>query len=103
MRVEDTIVAKLEAGFAPKELQVENESSKHNVPKGSETHFKVLVVSEAFEGVRSVARHQMVFRMLKDELAGGVHALSITAQTPTERSANPESLASPLCMGGSKA
>lgn len=50
--------------------QVLNESSGHNVPKGSETHFKVVVISDAFDGQKLIARHRMVNSILADELSG---------------------------------
>ena len=52
--------------------QVINESSGHNVPKGSETHFKVVVVSDSFDGQMLIARHRMVNEILADELSGYV-------------------------------
>lgn len=61
----------------PTHLEVINESNMHNVPKGSESHFKVVVVSMDFENLSLIKRHRMVNDVLKDELAGGVHALSI--------------------------
>lgn len=47
-RTEQLIVNKLSTAFKPSHLEVINESYMHNVPKGSETHFKVVVVSEKF-------------------------------------------------------
>jgi BolA protein len=85
----------------PAFLEVLNESHKHSVPKNSETHFKVTIVSEQFEGTRAVKRHQMVYGVLAEELQPGkVHALAIHAYTPTEwQGQSPDS---PNCMGGSK-
>jgi len=48
------------------------------------THFQALVVAEAFEGLRSVARHQRVYRCLGSLVGNEIHALSIRALTPTE-------------------
>ena len=96
----ETIETKLRTRLSPTVLEVTNESSMHNVPRGSETHFKVVVVSAAFEGLARVRRHQLVYETLADELGGGLHALAITAQTPIEWSGQaPES---PPCLGGSK-
>lgn len=95
---------KLASALAPAHLDVENESRMHNVPPGSETHFKVLVVSDAFEGLGRVDRHRRIHAILADELKGGVHALAIRALTPAE--AEKESLGvflSPPCLGGSRA
>jgi stress-induced morphogen len=98
------IQEKLSAALAPLHLDVENESRKHNVPAGSETHFKVLVVAGAFEGLGLVDRHRRVNEILAEELRGGVHALSIRALAPSQWApAQAESFQSPPCLGGSKA
>ena len=104
MSVQRVIEQKLQAAFIPVALEVLNESHMHSVPPGSETHFKVVVVSDQFEGKRSVARHQAVYKALADEVAGPVHALAIHTYTLAEwQSANGEAPASPTCRGGSKA
>lgn len=103
MSTGDVITRKLSEGFSPAHLEVENESHGHNVPRGSETHFRVVVVSAAFEGKRAVARHQMVYAVLAAELQGGVHALALHTFTPSEWAARGASAAaSPACMGGAK-
>jgi len=84
-------------------LDVQNESSMHSVPPGSETHFKVVVVSDVFEGKLLVERHRLVYAALADEMKNGVHALTITSKTPAEWQKNAASPASPPCLGGSKA
>lgn len=98
-RIHDALVAR----FAPLELEVVDESSNHSVPAGSESHFKVVIVSPAFETQAVVARHRAVHAALADELAAGLHALSIHAFTPAQWLARgghiPES---PPCLGGSK-
>ncbi len=99
-----TIEDKLRAALVPEVLEVENESANHNVPKGSETHFRVVVVSQAFHGKLPVARHQLIYKALAEEMQPGrVHALAITSRTPAEWAASPEGNASPPCLGGSKA
>jgi BolA protein len=99
----ETIETKLRAALEPTVLEVVNESSMHNVPKGSETHFRVVVVSPAFEGKARVARHQLVYKTLADEMKPGrIHALAITSRTPTEWADSPEANESPLCRGGGK-
>ena len=102
--VENTIVQKLKDGFQPEHLQVLNESHSHNVPENSETHFKVLMVSTAFERQTRVSRQRAVYQALLEELAGPVHALSLRLLTPQEWQASGEAPApeSPLCHGGSK-
>lgn len=87
--------------LAPLRLDVINESHMHNVPDGSESHFKLVVVSDAFDGANLVARHRTINRLLAEQLQGGVHALSMHTHTPAEWQARggqvPES---PPCMGG---
>ncbi|CAH2326805.1 Hypothetical predicted protein [Pelobates cultripes] len=100
--VEISIRTKLTQGLGPCHLEVHNESHMHAVPKGSETHFKVVVVSETFNGKSLIQRHRLVNDLLKDELAGPVHALSIQAKTPQQWEENPTVGQSPACMGGSK-
>jgi BolA-like protein 1 len=102
--VASSIHRKLLAALDPvAHLEVRNESSQHNVPRGSETHFKVVIVSPAFADVALLERHRRVNDALAEELSGGVHALSIVAKTPEQwvkagGVVNP----SPPCLGGSK-
>jgi BolA protein len=82
------ICDKLKREFAPSELQVIDESSKHAGHMGSrpegETHFRVHIQAAAFEGKSRIERHRMIHQILAEELAGGVHALAITARGPQE-------------------
>lgn len=99
----DTIHDKLVAGFAPSVLEVIDESGNHSVPAGSESHFKVVIVSDGFAGQALVARHRAVNAALADELRAGLHALSILAYTPEQwRDRGGRVPASPPCLGGSK-
>lgn len=102
MSLLETIETKLREALAPVHLEVHNESHMHNVPKGSETHFKVVVVSDRFDGLASVRRHQLVYGVLGNEMRNkpGIHALAITSRTPAEWDAAPMANASPLCAGG---
>ncbi|MGB8365651.1 MAG: BolA family protein [Rhizomicrobium sp.] len=88
MTVADTIREKLTVALAPAELQIEDESARHaghaGAEPGGETHFRVLVVSSAFDGLPRVARHRQVYALLGKELAAGVHALALTTLTPQE-------------------
>ena len=98
-RIEDT----LKHTFEPMHLEVVDESHMHSVPPGSETHFKVVVVSEEFTGRTPVARHRAVNAAVAAEIAAGVHALSIEARTPEEwERLGGRTTASPKCLGGSK-
>lgn len=98
MSVQQAIEAKLSDGLRPRHLEVVNESDRHNVPAGSESHFKVVLVSEAFEGKSLVAQHRMVYALLSEELEGGVHALALHTYSPS--SWNLVSPQSPQCLGG---
>ena len=101
--VTETITQKLRSHFEPLYLEVINESKNHNVPKNSETHFKVVVVSTKFDGLKLIERHRAVNTLLRDELkTGGVHALSIKAKTPEQWKKNSTVEPSPKCLGGSK-
>ncbi len=84
MSIQDTINEKLDQRFALQHLEVVNESGGHNVPAGSETHFKVVLVSDEFDGQRPIARHRAVNEALAAELAGGVHALALHTYTADE-------------------
>ncbi|MGM1052522.1 MAG: BolA family protein [Pseudomonadota bacterium] len=102
MSIQATIEDKLQA-LAPTFLAVENESHRHAVPPNSETHFKVTLVSERLEGLMPVKRHQQIYALLADELAGPVHALALHLYTPAEWAASGQSRPdSPDCRGGSK-
>uniref|UniRef100_UPI00398EFD9B bolA-like protein 1 n=1 Tax=Pristiophorus japonicus TaxID=55135 RepID=UPI00398EFD9B len=100
--VESAIHAKLERSLAPIHLEVINESHQHAVPAGSESHFKVVVVSPRFEGLPLLQRHRLINEALREELASSVHALSILARTPQQWGAEPHIDRSPACLGGSK-
>ncbi len=95
----------LSESLRPMCLEVTDESHAHNVPKGAESHFKVLVVSDAFVGEQRIGRHRRINALLRGELDAGLHALAIHAWTPEEwlekgGGGAPES---PRCKGGSKA
>lgn len=94
---------KLVDALSPVALEVIDESHQHSGNR-RETHFKVVVVSDRFDGVPLVARHRMINERLADELAAGVHALSLLAYTPAQwRERGGVVPASPPCRGGSKA
>ncbi len=101
--IQEVLERKLHTTFNPIFLQVVNESYMHNVPPGSESHFKVVVVSEQFEGKRLIARHRAINEALADELENQIHALSIHTYTEIEwqtlRDGVPDS---PKCAGEKK-
>ena len=87
---------KLEIGLSPARLEIEDDSARHaghhheggmDGQPGGESHFNLTVVSDAFEGQGRVQRQRMINGLLRDELAGPVHALSIRALTPGEATA----------------
>jgi len=104
MNIQSSIETKLAEGLSPAHLEVVNESNQHNVPPNSETHFKVVIVADAFEEQRKVARHQSIYALLAEELAGPVHALALHTYTASEWvERHGEAPMSPPCLGGSKA
>lgn len=102
MKIQLTIEQKLMDEFSPVYLTVENESANHNVPVGSESHFKVVIVSETFEGKRLLPRHKAVNACLADELQNHIHALAIHTYTESEWLQQHQVPVSPNCLGGSK-
>ena len=101
--IQDKIEQKLNQQFSPSFLKVLNESSNHNVPAGSESHFKVTVVTEQFAGKRLLQRHRAINQCLADELANDIHALAIHTYTASEWQQHSQtSPQSPQCLGGSK-
>lgn len=102
MTVQHSIEQKLRDAFHPEYVEVINESGQHNVPPGSESHFRVTLVAEQFADQKLVARHRGVYSTLADELDGPVHALALHVYTPDEwarRAGTPES---PPCLGGGR-
>ena len=103
MTVQQDIEKRLSTEFTPQFLDVVNESHMHSVPLDSETHFRVVLVSDSFVDTRKVARHQHVYKTLKEQLEGPVHALALHTYTPVEWAARSAAApASPDCLGGSK-
>ena len=102
MTIQSIIEQKLEQAFTPEFLEVVNESYMHNVPEGSESHFKVTIVSKDFEGKMLIGRHRLVNKALEKELKS-IHALAIHTLTPEQYFEKAGKVAdSPECLGGSK-
>ncbi len=99
MVVEQSLRRKIETALRPQHLEVINESGGHNVPPGSETHFKVVVVCDAFTGKSRIAQHRMVFKAVQEELRDGVHALALHtySEDAWAKACVPDS---PRCLGG---
>lgn len=83
-----TMRAKLIAGLEPSDLVIEDQSALHaghaGARPGGETHFAMRIVSARFRNQTKPTRHRMVYQLLATELAGPVHALSLTTLTPEE-------------------
>jgi stress-induced morphogen len=94
----------VETNFAPEYYELENESHMHSVAPGSETHFRLLIVSEAFADKPRLERSRMVNQLVKDEMIHGLHALTQRTMTPREWSEVKDTfvMVSPTCQGGSK-
>lgn len=103
MIVQQTIQDKLTQRFQTDFLSVENESHNHSVPANSETHFKVTIVSQEFDGLRLIMRHRLINELLSEELAGPVHALAMHTYTPGQwLEKNQISPDSAKCLGGGR-
>lgn len=86
----------------PQLLEVINESYRHNVPVGSESHFKVTIVSDAFSTKPLVARHRLVNATLTEEIIRSIHALALHTFTSAEWQERCNAAhESPPCLGGS--
>ena len=102
MNMQQTITSKLEKALSPEHLEVINESHMHNVPEGSESHFKVIIVSDDFKDKMLLARHRLVNKVLEEELKGSIHALALHTMTMEEWFEKGKAAESPPCEGGSK-
>ena len=101
--VQQVITDILTEVFSPAYLEVLNESHMHNVPANSQTHFKVTIVCDAFDGKRLIQRHRAVNEVLSAQLAGPVHALALHTYTHQDWLKKQEQVPdSPNCLGGSK-
>lgn len=100
MSVRQEIESRLTQHLKPSHLEVINESHQHNVPANSETHFKVIIVSDHFQQHQLVKRHQTVYRLLNDLMQNPIHALSIHSYTNSEWLSQPKVQDSPQCLGG---
>jgi BolA protein len=101
--IQSRIQNKLNDAFQPVHLEVINESFRHSVPVGSETHFLIVVVSNYFENLSRIHRQRKVHEVLSEELGAEVHALSQRLMTPAEWQVNGKNIiASPNCEGSKK-
>jgi BolA protein len=88
MSMKERIESRLARGLEPIKLDVLDESDRHKghsgAREGGETHYRVHIVAERFAGKPKVERHRMVYALLKDEFAAGVHALALQTLAPGE-------------------
>ncbi len=86
--MEDRIRQKLAQGLQPLMLEIVNDSARHAGHAGDdgsgESHFRVTVVSDKFNGKNRVERQRMVYDLLDEEMAGEIHALSVKAMSEEE-------------------
>ena len=100
MNLEQQLIKRLQT-LIPTHLEVINESAGHGgYFPGKESHFKVIVVSDEFQGLRLVQRHQKVYAALGD-LMQQFHALALHTFSPDEWQAEQAIPDSPHCRGGS--
>lgn len=100
MTMQQQIEKKLTNAFTFEHLEVVNESHMH--ARGQESHFKVILVSAEFEGLRLLQRHRKINEVLAEELANHIHALALHTYTQAEWSEKEQAPLSPKCLGGSK-
>jgi len=96
MIIESELKAQITKSFTPSYLKLENESYKHSVPENSETHFLAVIVSEKFEGLSRIKRHQLVYSELA-ELIKKIHAFSMKTLTTAEAREQGVAHSSPDC------
>ena len=97
-QIKEKLTKEISATF----IEVINETHMHNVPADSESHFKVTIISDEFEGKMLVARHRQINSILKEEISQ-IHALALHTMTPDEYfQKSGKSPESPQCEGGSK-
>lgn len=93
------ITALLQQVLQPEYIEVLNESHMHSSGKGANSHFKVIIVTTAFDGLRAVARHQKIYQIVNPQ-QNAIHALAIHAYTPDEWAKKQQTvISSPNCMG----
>jgi BolA protein len=94
--IESQITNTLSCSLNLSSLKIINESPMHNVPEGSESHFKIVVVTNDFNNLSIIKRHKLIYKTL-DHLMSKIHALSIHAFNEEEFKLKPIILDSPEC------
>lgn len=102
MKIQTQIDQRIKDEINVHHMTLENESYMHNVPEGSESHFKLVLVTDAFVGKRLVQRHQLIYGVLKEEMTK-IHALAMHLYSIKEwEERNALAPSSPKCHGGEK-
>lgn len=96
-KIEEKIINLLNSKLNPSILKVVNESHMHNVPEGSESHFKLIIVSESFKNIPTLKRHKIIYKEL-DNLMDLIHAVSIHPFDEDEYKKNPFTIYTPDCV-----
>lgn len=96
-KIEEKIINLLNSKLNPSILKVVNESHMHNVPEGSESHFKLIIVSESFKNIPTLKRHKIIYKEL-DNLMDLIHAVSIHPFDEDEYKKNPFTIVTPDCV-----
>ncbi|ABR73972.1 transcriptional regulator [Actinobacillus succinogenes] len=101
MSKQRNLTEKLSQEFRPHFFHIENESHRHSVNRDGESHFKIVLVSDKFDGLRRVARHKLVYQCLAQALSDGIHALALHTFTLSEWQARNRQIPSSTdCLGG---
>lgn len=93
------IEATLREHLAPTHLEITDESGQHAGDR-QESHFRVVVVSDRFEGLALIRRHRLTQDPLRAAFDQGMHALALHTYTPAEWADRQQAPASPPCRGG---
>ncbi len=101
MGITETILEKIKKNFFPEYIELQDESHKHSGNR-KETHFKLILTSEVFKGLTILHRHRMVHDVLKEELNGPVHALSLSLYSPEEWAKETSPIPTPDCSSKGK-
>ena len=84
MSKQQELEQRLRQEFQPHFIAVENESYMHSSGRGADSHFKIVLVSDVFEGGSKVARHRKIYQLLSQDLQNGIHALALHLYTKQE-------------------
>ena len=95
MSKQQELLERIQAEFQPHFVTVENESHMHSSGRGADSHFKLVIVSDVFEGMRKVQRHQKLYQLFADDLKNGIH-LYTKSEWESLGEAFPKS---PNCLG----